>query len=256
MLILIRLFIRVESFIEHQDTCNTGRARPAPPPCLSRSASSQSPSSDQTIFMTPPTLLPTPSPSSAAIWPALRFPKTAGGASFLLQSDHYSPSSSSHMLRRPPNIELQLLPAEPGILSSTPSPSSDDASATKLELSIGFSKANDERAMADEARLEAKRQMELADLEFANAKRIRQQAQLELNKALALRDRAAKKIHSILLQITCLSCKQQFQSKAPAAPMLFTEDYSLTGSYISSVVTEGEGDDENHNHERDPRGSS
>ncbi|PKU86719.1 protein indeterminate-domain 16 [Dendrobium catenatum] len=246
-----RVFSRVESFIEHQDTCNAGRARPAPPACVSRSASSQSPSSDQTIFIPPPALLPT-----ASMWQALRPPKTAGAASFL-QLDHYTPSSSSHILRRRPNIELQLLPAEPGIPSSTPSPSSDDTRATKLELTIGNSKALDEKVMADEARQEAKRQMELAEQEFANAKRIRQQAQLELNKAFALRDRAAKKIHSILLQITCLSCKQQFYSKATASPMLFADDYSLTASYISSVVTEGEGDEENHDHdEREPRRSS
>ncbi|XP_020575915.1 protein indeterminate-domain 16-like isoform X2 [Phalaenopsis equestris] len=241
-----RVFSRVESFIEHQDTCNAGRARQ---PCLSLSASSQSPSSDQTVFIPPSAVLPTSSPSSAAMWPVFRCPNTARTASFFLQPDHYSPSSSSHALRRPPNIELQLLPAEPGIPASTPSPSSDDTRAAKLELTIGSSRVKDEREMAEEARQEAKRQMELANQEFANAKRIRQQAQLELNKALALRDRAAKKIHSILLEITCLSCKQQFHSKATAAQMLLSDDYSLAASYISSVMIEREGDEENLDHE-------
>ncbi|KAK8958609.1 Zinc finger protein MAGPIE [Platanthera guangdongensis] len=234
-----RVFSRVESFIEHQDTCNAGRARPelaAPPPsaCLSRTAST-----DQTNYFIPPhlTLLPSSSPS---MWPTfhLQNPSVTAGTT----------SPSSHIFRRSrsPIVELQLLPAAPGI-HSTFSPSKEDSGLPgKLELAIGPSRANDDKAAADDARQQAKTQLELAEQDFGNAKRIRRQAQVELNKAFALRDYAAKKIHSTLLQITCFSCKQQFFSKPGAAPALVSDDHSVTASYISSVMTEAE-DDDNRN---------
>lgn len=256
-----RVFSRVESFIEHQDTCDASKAQPELaahlPACLSRTASSQSPSGDHqaNYFITPPvTLLPA---ATQAMWPALRLQSssvtTTTTAAFFLQPDH-SPSPSSHQrCRRPPCIELQLLPEEPGIPSSTSSHSTEDAHAAKLELTIGPSKAKDEKTMAEEARQQAKWQLELAEQEFSNAKRIRQQAQMELNKAIMLRERAAKKIHSTLLQITCFSCKQRFHSKpAMAPPILTSDDYSLTASYIS-VVTEDEDDNQNLELERQPK---
>ncbi|GLT53835.1 hypothetical protein SLA2020_270780 [Shorea laevis] len=97
------------------------------------------------------------------------------------------PSTSDHQQQH--NLELQLLP------------SSDEIFATHLKLSIGSSDASEnnvsevarmkefaneelkmamsEKAYAEEARREAKRQIEIAEVEFANAKRIRQQAQAE-----------------------------------------------------------------------------
>ena len=71
-----------------------------------------------------------------------------------------------------------------------------------------------EKAYAEDARKEAKRQIELAEREFANAKRIRQQAQTELDKAQALKEQAMKQISSTLLQITCHACKQHFQTSS------------------------------------------
>ncbi|KAG0450136.1 hypothetical protein HPP92_026915 [Vanilla planifolia] len=262
-----RVFSRVESFIEHQDNCNVGRTfveMPAPPArsvCLSRPASSKSPASDQTHLI---------SSFASAMWPSLKLHK----------ADQSVPSPTCHLLRRPAVVELQLLPntksrqAEPDILrSKSPSQSTDEADATKLSSPWDhqpspfkmrsvrrlskmrreqLGRAMTEKAVADEARQQAKRQMELAEQEFANARRIRQQAQLELNRAVALRDHAAKKIHSTLLQITCFTCKQLFHSK----PLLIPEQNSLAASYMSSVVTEAEGDDENLNQGHEAKASS
>lgn len=100
-----------------------------------------------------------------------------------------------------------------------------------------------EKALADEARQQAKRQIELAEQEFANAKRIRHQAQVELNRAQALRDHAVKQINSTLLQVTCYGCKQQFQAK----PLIVSDENSLVASYMSSVVTEGEEENDDQN---------
>lgn len=91
-----------------------------------------------------------------------------------------------------------------------------------------------EKAYAEEARKQAKRQIELAEQEFTNAKRIRQQAQVELDKAYALKEHAMKQINSTMLQITCHSCKQQFQARNAATT---PDENSLVLSYVSSAIT-------------------
>lgn len=87
-----------------------------------------------------------------------------------------------------------------------------------------------EKAYAEEARQQAKRQIEMAEQEFTNAKRIRNQAQMELEKAQALKEQAAKKINSTMLEITCHSCKNKFQQS----------DNSIGLNYISAAVREWE----------------
>ncbi|CAD5189030.1 unnamed protein product [Musa acuminata subsp. malaccensis] len=257
-----RVFSRVESFIEHQDTCTAGRARAElhmsqPPACLSTTASSPSPSSDTNF--------------SPTMWPGLRTPNPAA-ALFLTRPDQ--PSSSQQDQHRTQNIELQLLPPsnnqQSALHSAVLSPITDEAKVTKLQLSLGpaarrapnsedtqlastrlkdetmeqLKLAMAEKALADEARQQARRQLELAEREFENAKRIRQQAQMELNRAHAIRERAVKQINSTLLQITCFACRQQFRAK----PGMASEENSFVVSYMSSVVTEGEEENEEHNH--------
>ncbi|GJM98654.1 hypothetical protein PR202_ga15683 [Eleusine coracana subsp. coracana] len=161
-------FGMVESFIEHQDTCNAGRARPdlsspacaggggatAPagsslhhqqaPASLSRTASSTSPSSDIVIgqpaaWPGPPP--PMPSPTTAA-FPAHRF-------------DQAPSPPPEH--RGGHNLELQLMPPYSSSSTLTPrspafsSQGNDAAAATHLALSIGVgggeaTRASDEMA--------------------------------------------------------------------------------------------------------------
>ncbi|XP_017697931.2 protein indeterminate-domain 16-like [Phoenix dactylifera] len=247
-----RVFSRVESFIEHQDACNGGRARAdlqqtPPRACLTRTASSPSPSSDTNFS------------SGAPTWPSLRTPASA--------SAFQPPPPSDH--RRPHSVELQLLPASnshPATTTTTAtlSPASHEAHATKLQLSIGPSdskrapvngertsrtngKAQEkqrlamtEKALADEARLQAKRQVELAEQEFADAKRIRQQAMAELENACVIRDNTMKRINSMLLQMTCRACRQQFRANSVVPA---DENELPAVSFVSSVVTEGDGDE-------------
>ncbi|EHA8592371.1 putative protein SHOOT GRAVITROPISM 5 [Cocos nucifera] len=97
-----------------------------------------------------------------------------------------------------------------------------------------------EKALADEGRLLAKRQVELAEQEFADAKRIRQQAMAELENACVIRDSTMKRINSMLLHITCHACRQQFRANSV---MPADENSLAVVSFVSSVVTEGEGDE-------------
>ncbi|XVE91864.1 hypothetical protein REPUB_Repub01dG0048000 [Reevesia pubescens] len=255
-----RVFSRVESFIEHQDVCTVRRVQPElhlpalHPACSSRTASSTSPSSD----------------ANFSIAPLPGFPMPKSTEPVLLYS-HASTSDHQHQLQH--NLELQLLPSSNTHLSRN----SDQNHATHLKLSIGSidggenSEANklsldtcgeknasetaleatrlkefageqlklamSEKAYAEKARQEAKRLIEMAELEFASAKRIRQQAQGELEKAQVLKDQAIKKISATIMQITCQSCKHQFQTSTAAVT---ADETSLAMSYMSSATTEGE----------------
>ncbi|XVF12225.1 hypothetical protein REPUB_Repub08aG0096800 [Reevesia pubescens] len=258
-----RVFSRVESFIEHQDACHMGRIRPESqalqPACLSRTASSPSPSSDTNFCTAPcPSLL-------------LALAKTTD-TMFLNPTKDNSPKNAHYH-----NLELQLLTTS-NTTEVSVSPKKDDNHSTQLQLSIGSSDekieskvtctnkdksrksahqemhekpgflvsrlkeqareqlrlAMAEKAYAEEARQQVKRQIELAEQEFVKAKRIRQQAQAELEKAQALKDHAIKQINTTILQITCHACKQQFKARTPP------EENSLVVSYISSAITESE----------------
>ncbi|ERN11050.1 protein indeterminate-domain 16 [Amborella trichopoda] len=253
-----RVFSRVESFIEHQDTCNAGRERQdfqtTQQVSLSRTVSSPCNSSERNM----------------GSWATLKM--LGLSPSFQLPNDYHH------------NLELQLLPSPNNQIQRTPQRNQDqkaasapttnsnpnfiESEATRLQLSIGntgnftsirnssdcestqfagntisdrnssdfLRLAMEERRQAEQARQEAKREMELAEREFANAKRIRQQAQAELDKAQILKDQATKHINSTILQITCQACKNHFQ---------ISDENSLAMSYMSSVVTEGEGENDN-----------
>ncbi|KAE8719624.1 Protein SHOOT GRAVITROPISM 5 [Hibiscus syriacus] len=221
-----RVFSRVESFIEHHDAC-IGRALGVQPElqalhrgCSYRTGSSTSPSSDTHFGMDVP-------------------------ANIL----HSNASTYEHRN----NLEHQLLP------SSTPQspPNSNENCATSLKLSIGSSEANKlsldtfseknaseqlklamaENSFVEKARLEAKKLIQMAELEFVSARRIRQQAQGELDKAQVLKNKATKKISATVIQITCQACKHQFQTSTAAVP---ANETSLAMSYMSSGTTEGE----------------
>ncbi|KAG5041840.1 hypothetical protein JHK85_014316 [Glycine max] len=132
-----------------------------------------------------------------------------------------------------PNLELQLSTATPSSKANY-----NHSIQTQLQLSIGIGSLEEqlriamaEKALAEEARKQAKRQIELAELEFTNAKRIRQQALAELDKAYALKDHAIKHINSTMLQITCLACKHHFQSPT-------SHDNSFVFSYITQAQSQ------------------
>ncbi|PPD94647.1 hypothetical protein GOBAR_DD08325 [Gossypium barbadense] len=204
-----RVFSRVESFIEHQDACTIRRVQPElqaqlqpAAACSSRTASSTSPSSDANFSIAPLHGLPI----TKSTEPVFLYKRVSGS------NDGGEKNASETTLE-----------------------------ATRLkEFASGQLKlAMAEKAYAEKARQEAKRQIEMAELEFASAKRIRQQAQGELEKAQALKDQATKKISATIMQITCQTCKHQFQTSTAAGP---DDETSLAMSYMSSATTEGEGE--------------
>lgn len=251
---------RVESFIEHQDACNIRipnhqrqqviTLQQQQQSCSPRTASSTSPSSDTnfTYF--------------ASLSRSFTMPvTTTNPTSDHLRSEHENLDRpfSNHDDHHQHNLELQLLPSTSNVQECSFYSNHNENNSTHLELSIGTSscckenenrrndevgrkeelkKAMAEKALAEEARKQGKRQVELAEMEFGNAKRIRQAAQAELEKARIAKEQATKKISSLMLEITCHACKQQFQAAKPrnngTAVKFFAGDQtSLAMSYMS-----------------------
>ncbi|GKA15432.1 shoot gravitropism 5-like protein [Tanacetum coccineum] len=213
----------VESFIEHQDACTVRRIHADlpmfQPVCSSRTVSSTSPSSDKNFH-------------SISTMP--RLPPPTQNVFSQTQEDMQN------------NLELQLLP------SLSLYEQNINHHQTRLNLSIGngqklqkeeeMKMAMADKAFAEDARQQAKRQIEMAEIEFENAKRIRQQAQVELERAKVLREQATKKIGSTMLDITCYSCRQRFEAASNNVVVHAADETSIAPSYMSSAVTEGEGD--------------
>ncbi|CAL9206523.1 protein indeterminate-domain 16-like [Musa acuminata AAA Group] len=221
-----RVFSRVESFIEHQDSCSATRTFGEPatprPSSLSWTTSSTSPSTEPTL--------------------SGRTTSTAAAA------------AAAAVVASSLPLALHVLP------TSTSSPDSDEAQATVLQLSIGppvggfpssnaggdpreqLRQAAREKALACDARQQALKQVEMAEKELANAKTIRRQAQAELENAYLLRDHTAKQINLMLLQITCHSCRKQLQSKPGT---VWEAGPKAAASYAPSAMAESKEDDIN-----------
>ncbi|GAA0138758.1 hypothetical protein LIER_00443 [Lithospermum erythrorhizon] len=245
-----RVFSRVESFIEHQDSC-TARVHIHPDLQSSQFQAigcSSHPSTTLTNFST---VISLPRLQMFPQLPRTPLPPQIPG----LNCNSLTTEEGRH------NVELQLLPSS-SIANLSRTSTNDDNHQPHLKLSIGSCTSQEnneicestsslmsddsrmvvkeelkmamaEKAFAEEARRQAKKQLELAELDFGNAKRIRQQAQVELQKAQVFKDEATKKISATILEITCNACKQQFQKPV--------EETSLATSHISSDTIDVEG---------------
>ncbi|CAH8382784.1 unnamed protein product [Eruca vesicaria subsp. sativa] len=215
-----RVFSRVESFIEHQDNCTMRRSQSSSHRSQQHTTNTtQTASTAENINLSVGPVLPRQSPPSDQK-PSSLFCPFAGS----------SATTGS-------GIELQLLPSRAS------------ADETSLSLSIGMettmrSYEKGETSLPLGEREEAKRQVKIAELEFAEAKRIRQNAKAELHKAQLYREEASRRINATMMQITCHNCKKHFQAVAasghPPQPPWTDESMSLAVSYVSSGTTEGE----------------
>ncbi|CAH8349863.1 unnamed protein product [Eruca vesicaria subsp. sativa] len=199
-----RVFSRVESFIEHQDTCTIRRPQPTNHRPLQQNTEGQA--TPSRTFLTP------------SISPLLH------GVPFLRPPQ----ASHQHFPAFPPsapfeNLQLQL---------------SIGMTKTKVkrnETSLTMERAIEEARRADEMRQEARRQVEMAEVDFEKAKNIRNEAKAELEKAQVVREEAMKRVNATMLEITCHSCKDMFH-----LPVMADESTSsLVTCYGSSAATEG-----------------
>ncbi|XP_068666176.1 zinc finger protein SHOOT GRAVITROPISM 5 [Aristolochia californica] len=72
--------------------------------------------------------------------------------------------------------------------------------------------ASVEKAYAERVRELTRREMEMAESEFAQAKHMWERAQQEVESARRLKEKATKRIHSTCMEITCQACRQRFRA--------------------------------------------
>lgn len=173
---------RVESFIEHQDACNSGRMRAEAVP------------STVALPVIRPAVLsrPPPPPSELQLLPAAATkPPLAATPVF---------SATTHAATATTTTKLEL------------SIGRDDHDHEEGEEEEAMRRAMEEKAAADGERERAREEAAAAERALEEARRARHHARGELEAACALRDHAAR----LLAQVTCHACRQQ-RSFADAA---------------------------------------
>lgn len=202
------VFFRVENFIEHQDTCTIRGPQPTNNRPLHQNKESHA--TPSRTFLTPSI-----NPLLHGV-PFLRPPQTSHQQSLAFASS--APFE---------NLQLQL---------SIGMTKTQVKRNEKSETSLTMERAIEEARRAEEMRQEARRQREMAEVDFEKAKNIRKEAKAELDKAQVVREEAIKRVNATMLEITCHSCKDMFQ-----LPVLADESTSsLVTCYVSSATTEGE----------------
>ncbi|CAH8329836.1 unnamed protein product [Eruca vesicaria subsp. sativa] len=244
-----RVFSRVESFIEHQDSCTIRRPQPTNQDEPTK-VGFEALQLHLEAFLTPHIFV---SGFATATNPPRSMQNTGAHAppSRTLSTTSISPLLHGLPFLRPPQESDQQ-----SLAFAYPfDPSSSPLESLQLQLSIGMAKtstnlkrnekeemslamerASEEARRAEEMRQEAKRQIEMAEMDYEKAKSIRKEAKAELEKAQFVREEAMKRVNATMLEITCRSCKQLFQ-----LPVVADESKtSLIMSYVSSATTEGE----------------
>ncbi|CAK7324850.1 unnamed protein product [Dovyalis caffra] len=286
-----RVFSRVESFIEHQDSCDMGRLRSEsqslhPAACLSRTASSPSPSSD-TNFSTAPwpsLIIPRPTTTDHAMFLSPTAAAAATTTNVVDRTDSSKRAAHYH------NLELQLSTTSRNPLEVSVSPKGDDNHSTQLQLSIGSSDASDRNesnityTKKDHAGKSSPRESNNSPKPELGASRLKEQAREQLRVAMAEKIYAEEARQTAKRQIELAEqefanarrIRQQAQAELDKAQALRqhaikqihstilqitchackqkfhartpTDDQnSLVFSYISSAITEGEVEHNNGN---------
>ncbi|XP_066396433.1 protein indeterminate-domain 16-like [Miscanthus floridulus] len=195
-----RVFSRVESFIEHQDACNSSRMRgeevvAVPPSAL--------PVIRPAVPRHPPKVPPPPPPelqllpaSAAASAPLTSTTTTTAS---LRQEPHAAAAATTKLqLSIGPILTAAGADAAAAVAAVGEEKEEDHSEAEELR------RAMEEKAAADAARERARGEAAAAERALDEARRARQRARADLEKACALRDHAAR----LLAQVTCHACRQ------------------------------------------------
>ncbi|KAL3716720.1 protein indeterminate-domain 16 [Eucalyptus grandis] len=90
-------------------------------------------------------------------------------------------------------------------------PETNNVRALKWEAAEQIRLAAIEKAYAERVRELTRREMELAQSEFARARHMWERAREEVDRAERMKERATRQIDSACMEITCQSCRQRFR---------------------------------------------
>jgi len=115
--------------------------------------------------------------------------------------------SSSKTDHRAPSLDLHL-----SINVGPPSMLIHDGVETlKWEAAEQIRLAAMEKAYAERVRELTRREMEMAQSEFARARQMWERAREEVDRAERIKERATRQVDSACMEITCHSCRQRFR---------------------------------------------
>ncbi|XP_052148135.1 protein indeterminate-domain 16-like [Oryza glaberrima] len=196
-----RVFSRVESFIEHQDACNSGRVCGEVVPVAT------------TLPVIRPAALrhhhhhPPPPPPELQLLPA----STTAPLAAAFSSNSTTTGSSSHEQHATTmtTTKLQLSIGPAAVVAAASGGGGACAAAAggeeEEQQREEVRRALEEKTAADAARERAREEAAAAERALEDARRARHRARGELEKALALRDHAAR----LIAQVTCHACRQR-----------------------------------------------
>ncbi|XP_059655149.1 protein indeterminate-domain 16 [Cornus florida] len=157
-----------------------------------------------------PTSHSTPSSSRIPSWPSdssLRFRSSTGSEPSLdLQL-----SISLRPIRPPSSDCVIVRPNICDYTSGTVRPDMGCVEALKWQAAEQIRLAAMEKAYAESVRELTKREMEMAQSEFARARHLWERARDEVEKVERMKERATRQVDSTCMEITCQSCRQTFR---------------------------------------------
>lgn len=159
-----------------------------------------------------------PAPHSAAS--SSNMPSTPSGS-----SSRRRPATAPDPYELAPSLDLQLSislrpirpPPNGAVLGGSARGYGDakletsNVKALKWEAAEQIRLAAMEKAYAERVRELTRREMELAQSEFARARHMWERAREEVDRAERMKERATRQIDSTCMEITCQSCRQRFR---------------------------------------------
>ncbi|CAD6202809.1 unnamed protein product [Miscanthus lutarioriparius] len=210
-----RVFSRVESFIEHQDACNSSRMRGeavvAVPPTALPVIRPAVPRHPPTVAPPPPVLQLLPASSAAASAPLLTSTTTTSLSTTTTTASQQQEPHAAAAAATTTKLQLSIGPTVTAGVDAAASAGAvgeeeEDSEAEELRRAV------EEKAAADAARERARGEAAAAERALDEARRARQRARADLEKACALRDHTAL----LLAQVTCHACRQRSLAVAVA----------------------------------------
>ncbi|PSS07669.1 Protein SHOOT GRAVITROPISM like [Actinidia chinensis var. chinensis] len=139
-----------------------------------------------------PTAQPTASPSSWPLESSVKFRSTGSDPS------HDGPSLDLQL-----SISVRPIRPPPDFIGGV--------EALKWEAAEQIRLAAIEKAYAERVRELTRREMDLAQSEFARARHMWERAREEVDKAERMKEMATRRVDSTSMEITCQSCRQKFR---------------------------------------------